>query len=324
MSQRNTRRRSVSLMYPTAVQKHCTYITVNMQLRQEHPDNSVEVILNVDSAEDTEPTIGGTITATVAQVINGGCNTPIGDKQLVLSTVGDSAYAVALSQLAPGSTLEIAVGDWSGGNLGNSKEAVGVYYVLYDNGQYISNGTNLNPRTIIGIKPDGTIILYVLDGRQSGFSSGLGLTDVARHLVSLGCSTVVNMDGGGSSVMSVREAGLDSKAVEKNSPSGRAEKQRMGCFWSTMAVKFGAEHLHTFASQPLAMPGADVQLTSYASNENYESVPLPSHVEYSLDDDETGSSVDEKGLFKAGNTIGTVTVEAESDDLSTCLNRYSK
>lgn len=40
-------------------------------------------------------------------------------------------------------------------------------------------------------------------------------------------------------------------------------------------------------------------------------------MEYSLDDDETGSSVDEKGLFKAGNTIGTVTVEAESDDLST-------
>lgn len=282
-------------------------------------DNSVEVILNVDSAEDTEPTIGGTITATVAQVINGGCNTPIGEKQLVLSTVGDSAYAVALSQLAPGSTVEIAVGDWSGGNLGNSKEAVGVYYVLYDNGQYISNGTNLNPRTIIGIKPDGTIILYVLDGRQSGFSSGLGLTDVARHLVSLGCSTVVNMDGGGSSVMSVREAGLDSKAVEKNSPSGGTQRKTTNGLLLVYngSGNSGAEHLHTFASQPLAMPGADVQLTSYASNENYESVPLPSHVEYSLDDDETGSSVDEKGLFKAGNTIGTVTVEAESDGLST-------
>lgn len=282
-------------------------------------DNSVEVVLTVNSAADAEPVIGGTITATVAQVINGNFNTPIGANQLVLSTTGDSAYAVPLGQMAVGSTVEIAVDDWGGGNLEKSKEAVGVYYVLYNEGQYLSSGTNLNPRTIIGIKPDGSIILYVLDGRQAGFSAGLGLTDTAKHLVDLGCTTVVNMDGGGSSVVAVREAGLDAKAVEKNSPSDGTQRKTTNGLLLVYAGSSNskAEHLHTYASQPLAMPGADVQLTTYASNENYESLPLPSGVDYSLDDDETGSSVNNTGLFTAGNTVGTVTVEAESDGLNT-------
>ena len=102
-----------------------------------------------------------------------------------------------ISQLIPGSTVEITVNDRNGG-LTDCKEAIGVYYVLYDNGQFISTGTNKNPRTIIGIKQDGTIMLYVLDGRQPNFSTGLGLTDAAKHLIDLGCTTVVNMDGGGS------------------------------------------------------------------------------------------------------------------------------
>jgi hypothetical protein len=164
-------------------------------------ENSVEVILQADSAVTAEPTVNGIIEATVVEVRNGTSNTPIGADQLVLSAAADSPYAIPLSYLAPGSTVELSVQDNSGTGLEDSKEAIGVYYAMYDNGQWISNGTNLNPRTAIGIKPDGSLMLYVLDGRQPGFSSGLGITDMAKHLIALGCTTVVNMDGGGSSVM---------------------------------------------------------------------------------------------------------------------------
>ncbi|WP_046498246.1 S-layer homology domain-containing protein [Syntrophomonas zehnderi] len=278
---------------------------------------TVEVILDAGSPENAELTVGGTITATVAEVRNGNCNTPIGDNQLVLSTAGDSAYAVQLAQLIPGSTVEISVYDW-GGNLTNSKEAIGVYYVLYDKGQFKSGGTNLNPRTVIGIKPDGTLMLYVLDGRQPGFSAGLGLTDVARHLVALGCSTVVNMDGGGSSVMAVREGGINSKAVAKNSPSGKSQRKTTNGLLLVYDQRgdSDAKHLHTYPSQPLAMPGADIKLTTYASNGKYEPVPLPNGVEYRVDSN-SGSSVDGNGLFTAGNTIGTAVIEAASGDLRT-------
>lgn len=280
--------------------------------------NSVEVILQTDSAEDAEPTIGGTIEATVLEVRNGTSNTPIGADQLILSAAMDSPYAIPLSYLAPGSTVEISVEDYGGTGLEDSKEAIGVYYVMYDNGQWISNGTNLNPRTAIGIKPDGTIMLYVLDGRQPGFSSGLGLTDMAKHLITLGCTTVVNMDGGGSSVIAVRKAGVDSKATAKNSPSGGAQRKTTNGLLLVYDERGGskAEHLHTYASQPLAMPGADVQLSTYASNDKYEPAALRNEVEYSIEGD-SDSTVDNNGLFTAGSETGTVEITAESGRLST-------
>jgi len=278
---------------------------------------SVEVILDAGSPENTEPTVGGTIQATVLEVRNGNFNTPIGANQLVLSAAGDSPYAVPISRLIPGSTVEISVTDWNNGGLTDSVEALGVYYVMCENGQFVSSGTNVNPRTAIGIKPDGSILLYVLDGRQPGFSAGLGLTDMAKHLLAMGCTTVVNMDGGGSSVMNVRLAGKESTALEKNSPSGGAQRKTTNGLFLVYQDRGGsrAENLHTYASQPLAMPGADIQLATYASNDRYEPVPLRNSVEYSVDD--SLGTIDENGLFTAGSRTGTAVIEAESGRLST-------
>lgn len=281
-------------------------------------ETSVEVVLDAVSLENAELQVGGTITATVAEVRNGNYDTPIGDSQLVLSTVGDSACAVQLAQLIPGSQVEISVYDENGGNLSYSQEAIGVNHVLYDKGQYVSSGTTLHPRTVIGIKPDGTLMLYVLDGRQPGFSEGLGLTDVAMHLIDLGCSTVVNMDGGGSTVMAVRAGGMDSRAVAKNSPSGPTQRKTTNGLFLIYDQRGDskAEHLHTYPSQPLAMPGADVQLKTNATNHRYEPVPLRKSVAYSVDPD-SGGSVDPNGLFTAGNAIGTAVIEVQSGNLST-------
>lgn len=279
---------------------------------------TVEVILEAGNAANAELAVGGTITATVSEVRTNTCNTPIGDTQLVLSTVADSTYAAQLSQLIPGTTVEISVKDNGGSTLQQSKEALGVYYVLYDNGQFISNGTNLNPRTIIGIRPDGSIMLYVLDGRQAGFSAGLGLTDAAKHLISLGCTTVVNMDGGGSSNLVVREAGIDSKAVVKNSPSGGSLRKTTNGLFLVYAGNGSNSpvHLHTYANQPLAMPGADIQLTTYASNDQYEPVSLSGGVNYSMDANSVGT-VNQSGLFTAGATIGRANIQAESGGIKT-------
>ncbi|HWQ77365.1 MAG TPA: S-layer homology domain-containing protein [Anaerovoracaceae bacterium] len=283
-------------------------------------ENSVEVILDAGSVEDAEPTVGGTIEATVVEVRNGTTNTPIGDGQLVLSAAGDSAYAVPISQLVPGSTVEISVENWEGqnSNLNESKEAIGVYYVMCDKGQVISNGTNVNPRTALGIKEDGSVMLYVLDGRQPGFSAGLGLTDMMKHMLELGATTVVNMDGGGSASMAVREAGLDAKPAVKNSPSDGTQRKVTNGLLLVYQDRGGskAENLHTYASQPLAMPGAEIQLSSYASNDKYEPVSLQRSVEYSLDSD-SDSTVDENGLFTAGSDVGTVEIEAKSGNLET-------
>ncbi len=280
--------------------------------------NPVEVILNVDSRADAELAVGGTITATVAEVRNGSSNTPIGDRQLVLSTAGDSAHAVQLAQLIPGSTVEIAVHDWNSGNLADSREAIGVNHLLCEEGRFVANGNGLGPRTLLGINPDGSLLLYAVDGRQPGVSDGIGLEDACRHLMDLGCRTVVNMDGGGSTVMAVRAGGIDSRAVIKNSPSGQTQRKTTNGLLLVYDGHggSGAEHLHTYPSQPLAMPGADIQLQTYASNDRYEQIPLRNRVTYSVDT-HLGHRVDKNGLFTAGSAIGMAEIEAKSGDLGT-------
>jgi GH25 family lysozyme M1 (1,4-beta-N-acetylmuramidase)/uncharacterized protein YgiM (DUF1202 family) len=74
-----------------------------------------------------------------------------------------------------------------------------------------------NPRTALGINRNGRwLTLMVVDGRQPGYSEGVTFPELAELLISYGVYTGVNMDGGGSSAMSIR--GADGKARLLNSP----------------------------------------------------------------------------------------------------------
>ncbi|HBS48451.1 TPA: hypothetical protein DEO28_02195 [Candidatus Dependentiae bacterium] len=56
-----------------------------------------------------------------------------------------------------------------------------------------------HPRTAIGVKPNGNWIFVVVDGRQTMFSVGMSIKELALFMKSLGCSKAINLDGGGSS-----------------------------------------------------------------------------------------------------------------------------
>lgn len=75
-------------------------------------------------------------------------------------------------------------------------------------GRLLKNGNigsgfeaGVHPRTAVGIKADGTVIFYTLDGRQSGYSMGASLEELAKRLLELGCVDAINFDGGGSTVI---------------------------------------------------------------------------------------------------------------------------
>ena len=77
------------------------------------------------------------------------------------------------------------------------------------------------PRTAIGIRKDGTILLVVVDGRSEK-SVGVTLNELADYLVRLGADIAMNLDGGGSSEMVIGNE-------IKNSPSdGQERKIRAG------------------------------------------------------------------------------------------------
>jgi exopolysaccharide biosynthesis protein len=81
-----------------------------------------------------------------------------------------------------------------------------------------------NPRTAVGVDRTGKRIFFVtIDGRQSGYSVGTSLTKLADYMISLGAVSAVNLDGGGSTTMAVRQLGTNTLSVV-NKPSDGSER----------------------------------------------------------------------------------------------------
>lgn len=73
------------------------------------------------------------------------------------------------------------------------------------------------PRTAVGVIDDNHLVFVVVDGRQTGYSEGVSMTELAAIMQGLGATTAYNLDGGGSSTMY-----FDGEVV--NSPSQGGER----------------------------------------------------------------------------------------------------
>ncbi len=77
----------------------------------------------------------------------------------------------------------------------------------------------LHPRTALGTDKSARMLtLVVVDGRQKGYSEGMSDYELAKLMRELGCHDALNLDGGGSSVMVLRDA--NGLSVIVNRPSG--------------------------------------------------------------------------------------------------------
>jgi Phosphodiester glycosidase len=61
-----------------------------------------------------------------------------------------------------------------------------------------------HPRTLAGVRADGTLLLVTVDGRRPGWSVGMTLPEAARLMRRLGAGDALNLDGDGSSTMVIR------------------------------------------------------------------------------------------------------------------------
>ncbi len=83
----------------------------------------------------------------------------------------------------------------------NIQYGVGFGPVLIANGEAVSNyASGVNPRTGIGQRSDGAILLLVIDGRQVT-SLGATYQDMTEVFFSYGAVNACNLDGGSSTVM---------------------------------------------------------------------------------------------------------------------------
>jgi exopolysaccharide biosynthesis protein len=96
---------------------------------------------------------------------------------------------------------------------GPVREMVGGHPVLLRGGEAVPDAeTGVNagfsatrhPRSAVGWRADGTLLLVAVDGRQPGYSVGMSLAEVRDLFRGLGAVEALNLDGGGSTALVVR------------------------------------------------------------------------------------------------------------------------
>jgi hypothetical protein len=135
----------------------------------------------------------------------------------------DNAQTALASEASVGAPLMVRLSlppDWS-----SVTDAVGGGPALVRDGQAIANSgeslTNIQlngrePRTAIGQRADGGIVMVAADGREPGWSIGFTNMDLAQTLISRGCVSGFALDSGGSTTVA-----FDGRLLNRPSdPSG--------------------------------------------------------------------------------------------------------
>jgi hypothetical protein len=106
--------------------------------------------------------------------------------------------------------------DWR--NPVNLYNAVSGDRYLIQYGKYNEAITNVTkaPRTAVGLSQQGKLILIVADGRTSQ-SAGLSFREVSNVLLEFGAVTAINLDGGGSSAMWIKDR-IVNVPIDENVP----------------------------------------------------------------------------------------------------------
>ncbi|WP_146605019.1 phosphodiester glycosidase family protein [Jiangella anatolica] len=192
------------------------------------PANGIGVFTSQWGSYTRANTVGAAATRAEVTVVDGvvtAVGTTLGSGPIAADTVvlvGRDTGATSLLALAPGDTVDVSYAPRS--DFGDVAVAVGGNHLLVDDGvQRTFTDTEPAARTSIGLSEDGrTMYLVSVDGKQA-HSRGMTLTEFAELMDDLGAYDALNIDGGGSSTLVVRDPGTDDRTVV-NSPSDGSER----------------------------------------------------------------------------------------------------
>lgn len=98
------------------------------------------------------------------------------------------------------------------------------YQMLKDGEEVVSTNLDRHPRTIVGKKEDGTVVLVTVDGRQpTKDMHGVIYGEMAAVMKYYDCVEAYNLDGGGSTTMIIRDGKGGFRIM--NSPSDGGERR---------------------------------------------------------------------------------------------------
>lgn len=261
--------------------------------------------------------IGSRVTYKVEQVLEstGSIAIPEGKVVLSINNKANSYWLSNVKSLKPGNLVDIDVTTtdsiWQ-----EADQAMGGLYKLVTAGKVESGlPTGQTAYTAVGVKADGTVIFYTIDGKQPGYSVGASLTQVAMRLVELGCVDAISLDGGGSTTIGATAPDGDKLGV-LNKPSDGSQRANSVALFLTTDLKPTGElgSFYVTPSEALVLSGTQVQLTATPVDTSYYAMNTTVPVTWSIRNGD--GSVDTNGLFTAGVESGSTQVTATSGTAS--------
>ena len=277
---------------------------------------STEVILTVKSGAAS---IGKQLVCTVDEIKTNAKRTPIpqGKVALVASDLASLGNIKVGEEITFDFINNDTAYDWND----VAQSICGFYQILKDGNPVRVDDPAVHPRTTIGFKADGTIVLYVVDGRQPTFSVGLTDLACAQYMKSLGCVAAIRMDGGGSSTMGLRMPG-DVGMTTVNSPSDGSERNDADGLLIVLKEDYdqtvGEETLlHAYPNNVAVLENTVLDFTVKATDSKYNAKKTP---EYTMSvEGACGSIVDDK-KFQAKSGTGTGKVKISAGDAVTYVD----
>ena len=225
-----------------------------------------------------------------------------------------------------GTTLAQAEADQSAkqGKTVKILEAVDALVAMVWDGKVVvteSGNGGYYPRSCVGIKADGTVVLFQADGTMAPRSVGYTAAEEAQMMVALGCVAAIQLDEGGSSTyISQREGEQD--VTMRNTPAGGSERGISGTILvvSTVAASGEFDHAAVTPSDEYYTPGSSVTLTADAMD--FSGAPakaLPEDVSFTVSDETMGTVTaaavngsSASATFASSGKTGDVTVSLVS------------
>ncbi|MEK5398410.1 phosphodiester glycosidase family protein [Paenibacillus sp. FSL K6-2859] len=265
-----------------------------------------EVVLDIVEGEVKS---GQTLKLKVSEIRNNQGNTPLTKGKVVLSANGTSRAVLQGLSVGDNVTATFALsGEWN-----DVKVAIGGEGPLVKDG-IVQQGVGplgIHPRTAIGTKADGSLVLFEVDGRSPGFSEGVDTDELGYILKDMGVVNAMNLDGGGSSTFVARMPGAPGVKMMNQGSDGYERKTGNGLLVvNTAPEQFTASKLVVQPNAERILQGSSLMFKAAGVDENGHPAPYSGTLNWQVD--ANLGTVDANGVFTAGTTagIGTVIVEA--------------
>lgn len=217
-----------------------------------------------------------------------------------------------LRELTPGTAVTVSV---TGGSEQWSQAAYGLtaLQVLVRDGVTLPGlDATAAPRTAIGLRPDGSVIFYTIDGRQSGYSVGASYPQVADRLIELGCTTAVALDGGGSTTLGATLPGSSSFSIVNKPSSWSRAVSNCILFLVPDAPAGELDGFYLSGPQQVVLSGANLEVSAAghdAEGRPVEAIPHTWTAEGGVMEPPEGNTA----LYTAGPDEGIYEITAYAD-----------